>query len=75
MGSMAESMKICISLSNGKVREAGTESRLKKQGKSESFDNEQTWITIKGYESEEKLLMSGTTEKGNARRKQPLAKQ
>lgn len=75
MGSMAESMKICIFESNGKVREAETESRLKKQGKSESFDNEQTWITIKGYESEEKLLMSGTTEKGNARRKQPLAKQ
>lgn len=40
MGSMAESMKICIFESNGKVREAGTESRLKKQGKSESFDNE-----------------------------------
>lgn len=75
MCSMIESVKICFSMPTRSMREAGAGSRLKTQGRSQSFDNEWTQVMAKSSESKEKWLMSDTAEKVNAQRKQPLAKQ
>lgn len=68
-------MKRCISVPNGNMREAGAGSRLNTQGRSQSFDNEWTWVMVKSFESEDKWLMPDTAQKVNVQRKQPLAKQ
>ena len=74
MCSMVESMKICISMPNRNMREAGAGSRLKTQGRSQSFDNEWTWVMVKSSESEDKWLMSDPAEKVNAHRKCAIGK-
>lgn len=70
-----KSMKISISMSNRNMRETGSDSRLKTQGRNQSFDNEWSWIMVKSSKSKEKQLVSGITEKGSAQRKQPLVEQ
>lgn len=64
--SMVEIMKICISVANMNMREAGAGSRMKTHSRSQSLDNEWTWAIVKSLESKDKWLVSDTAETVNA---------